>query len=171
MVIANAGVSAGSGGSGESAEQTRHIFAINLAGVLNTVLPAIPLMRARQRGVIAIMSSLAGFRGMPTAPAYSASKAAVKAYGEGLRGWLATDGISVCVICPSFVVSRITQKNKFHMPFLMTAEKAAGIIISGLTQGKALIAFPWPMVTVMRLLCSLPPWATERIFRRLPKKE
>ena len=89
LVIANAGTSAGTGGQGESESQARDIFAVNLAGVLNTVWPAITAMRGRGRGQIAIVSSIAGFRGMPGTPAYSASKAAVKAYGEALRGWLA----------------------------------------------------------------------------------
>ncbi len=171
LVIANAGVSGGTFGRGESEEQVRHIFAVNLAGVLNTVLPAIPLMRERKRGAIAIMSSLAAFRGVPSAPAYAASKAAVRVYGEGLRIVLAPAGVSVSVICPGFVVSRITQKNKFRMPFLMTAEKAAGVIIRGLGRGKSLIAFPFPMYFVMRLFSVLPAWVVEPILKRLPKKE
>ncbi len=76
LVIANAGVSAGAGGKEENAEQARHIFAVNVEGVLNTVLPVLPFMRARHRGQIAIVSSVASFLGMPWAPAYCATKAA-----------------------------------------------------------------------------------------------
>ena len=78
--------------------------------MLNTVLPAVSLMKQRGRGQIAIVSSLAGFRGMPSAPAYSASKAAVKVYGEALRGELHEDGIGVSVVCPGFVKSRTSRK-------------------------------------------------------------
>ncbi len=170
LVIANAGVSGGTAGDGEAAEQARTLFAVNLAGVLNTVLPAIPLMRRRQRGQIAIVSSVSAYRGMPGAPAYSASKAAVKAYGEALRGWLADDGVRVSVICPGFVVSRITDANDFPMPFLMKASKAAAIIKRGLARDKANIAFPWPMVLMGWLLSVLPAAWAVALLRRLPKK-
>ncbi len=69
LVIANAGISAGTGGQGEDEEQTRAIFAVNVEGVVNTVLPVIPRMRARAYGQIAVMSSVAGLRGLPGAPA------------------------------------------------------------------------------------------------------
>jgi len=101
LVIANAGISAGTGGGGEAAEQARAIFAVNLDGVLNTVLPALPAMRGRGCGQIAIMSSLASFRGMAGAPAYCASKAAVRVWGEALRAWLAPEGIAVSVTTAS----------------------------------------------------------------------
>ena len=86
LVIANAGISAGSGDTGEAAEQARHLFCVNVDGVFNTVLPVIPAMLERGRGHIALMSSLASFRGFPGAPAYCASKAALRVWGEGQRG-------------------------------------------------------------------------------------
>lgn len=91
LVIANAGISAGTGDGAETAEQTRAIFAVNVDGVLNTVLPAIAPMRARRCGQFAIIASVAGFRGLPSAPAYCASKAAVKAWGKDCAaGWPVT---------------------------------------------------------------------------------
>jgi len=171
LVIANAGISGGSGGiGGEDEEQARDIFAVNLAGVLNTVLPAISAMKARGNGQIAIMSSLAGFRGLPGAPAYSASKVAVRAYGEALRGALAEDGIQVSVVCPGFVESRITAANTYAMPFLMSSAKAAKIIRRGLERNQARIAFPWPMYAAAWLLSTLPPVLADPILRRVPKK-
>lgn len=128
LVIANAGISTNGGGGGEDASRTRNVFAVNLAGVLNTVLPVIAPMRQRGRGQIAVISSIAGYRGFPMAPAYSASKAAVKAWGEGLRGWLADDGVGVSVVCPGYVRTNMTAKNRFPMPFLMNPGKAAKII-------------------------------------------
>ncbi len=171
LVIANAGISAGTAGGGDGDELTREVFAVNLAGMLNTVLPAIPPMRARGRGQIAIMSSLAGFRGMPSAPAYSASKAALKAYGEALRVRLAGDGVRVSVICPGFVDSRITALNQFPMPFFLDADKAARIIKRGLAGNRARIAFPWPLVWAMWGLAVLPPWLADPLLSRLPDKE
>jgi short-subunit dehydrogenase len=171
LVIANAGISGGSGGiGGEDDEQARDIFAVNLAGVLNTVLPAAAALKVHGHGQIAIMSSLAGFRGLPGAPAYSASKVAVRAYGEALRGALAADGIRVSVICPGFVESRITAANTYAMPFLMSPEKAAKAIRRGLERDRARIAFPWPMYATAWLLSTLPPILADPILRRIPKK-
>ena len=171
LVIANAGISGGTGGlSGESIDQARDIFAVNLAGVLNTIDPVIPRMKDRHKGQIAIMSSLAAFRGIPSAPAYSASKAAVKSYGEALRGELSDSGIQVSVICPGFIKSRITDANTFSMPMIMEAEKAARIMKRRLEKNRALIAFPWPMYFMAWLMGVLPVSWTDPIFRRMPKK-
>lgn len=171
LVIANAGVALAAGLGPDRAERIRRSFAVNLAGVINTVEPAIPLMAARRRGQIAVMSSLAGFRGLPSASAYSASKAAVKAYGEALRGELAPCGIAVSVICPGFVKSRITEANRFPMPLLMEAERAAAIIARGLARKRARIAFPLALHAAMWLLAALPPALADRLLMRLPKKE
>ncbi len=170
LVIANAGVSGGAKGGGESATQARRIFATNFDGVMNTVLPALPLMQGRGRGQIAIMSSIAAFRGSPGAPAYSASKAAVRSWGEALRGALARDGIEVSVICPGFVESRMTADNAFPMPFLMTADKAAGIIRRGLARNRGRIAFPFPMYFMAWLVAAMPAVLGDRLLRALPKK-
>ncbi|MGF1610826.1 MAG: SDR family NAD(P)-dependent oxidoreductase [Kiloniellales bacterium] len=170
LVIANAGISAGTGDGRESAQQARDIFAVNQAGVINTVLPAIELMRPRGRGQIAIMASLASFRGFPGAPAYCASKAAVRVWGEALRGHLAAEGIAVSVICPGFVRSRMTAVNRFRMPFLMEADEAAAIIRRGLARNRARIAFPRRLAAIVWLLSALPPGLTDRALRRLPGK-
>ena len=171
LVIANAGISAGTGGQGEDEEQTRALFAVNMDGVLNTVLPVIPRMRARKHGQIAVMSAVAAFRGLPGAPAYSASKAAVKAYGEGLRGWLAADGVRVSVICPGFVETPMTAGNPYPMPFLMQADRAAALIRRGLARDKARIAFPRPLYWALWLLGALPPSITDPLLRKVPRKE
>lgn len=176
LVIANAGISAGTGGEGESDAQVRRIFAVNVDGVFNTVHPAIAALRARtpspegRRGQIAIMSSLAGFRGFAGAPAYCASKAAVKVYGEALRPDLGAQGIGLTVICPGYVRSAMTAANDFHMPFLMDAERAAEIIKRGLARDAARIAFPWPMHLAAWLCAALPPSWLDATMRRLPRK-
>jgi short-subunit dehydrogenase len=172
LVIANAGISGGTGAKpGETAGQTREIFATNVDGVMNTVLPVIEPMRSRGRGQIAIMASLAGFRGFPSAPAYCASKAAVRVWGEGLRGWLAADGVGVTVICPGFVRTRMTAVNRFPMPFLMGAEEAARRMKRAIEANRPRYAYPLPMALAVWVLAALPPAWTDRWLRRLPEKE
>jgi short-subunit dehydrogenase len=185
LVIANAGVSAGTSGIAkdggiEEPGQAQRIFAVNVDGVFNTVEPAIPLMRRRAprsdvvpraaRGQIAIVSSLAGFRGFPGAPAYSASKAAVKAWGEALAPILDRDGVAVSVICPGFVVTPMTARNDFPMPFLMTADAAARRTRDGLDRARARIAFPWPTYVAAWLLATLPPAISDRLLSGSPGK-
>jgi short-subunit dehydrogenase len=167
LIISNAGIAADSSGG----DQTREIFAVNMDGVINTVKPALGPMRDRRRGQIAIVSSLAGYRGFPGAPAYSASKAAVKAWGEGLRGQLHRDGIEVSVICPGYVTTRMTAGNKFPMPMLMTAERAAGVIRRGLERNRGLIAFPLLMHWIAWMIGSAPGRIMDPLLRMLPSKE
>lgn len=167
LVVANAGISAGMV-RGESEESTRRVFATNFEGVLNTLLPVIPSMQARRSGQIALMSSLAAFRGLPDVPGYAASKAAVKSLGEGWRVALARDGIRVSVICPGFIATRMTARNSFPMPFLMSAERAAEIIVRGLARDRGRIAFPWPMAVLCWLLGALPAALGDHILRRVP---
>lgn len=170
LIIANAGVSAGTGGGEEGAEQAARISAINVDGVLHTVLPLAPRMAARRRGQIALMSSLASFRGFPGAPAYCASKAFVRVWGEALRGEMASYGVGVSVICPGFVDSPMTAANKFKMPLLMPAERAAAIIVRGLARNRARIAFPWRLYAAVRFIAALPPLVMDPLLARLPRK-
>lgn len=172
LVIANAGISGGTdkAAGGEDASQARRIFAVNLDGVINTVMPALAPMRGRGRGQIAVMASLAGFRGFPGAPAYCASKAAVKTWGESLRGSLGGDGIEVSVICPGFVRSPMTDVNPFPMPLLMDTGRAAALIVRRLARNQGRIAFPWPMYLLVWLIAALPPRLTDRLLARMPEK-
>ena len=164
ILIANAGISAGSGSGFETEDQARAIFATNVTGVLNTLHPVILWMRERRQGQIAIMSSLAGFVALPGAPAYCASKAAVRHYGEALRRQLRPCGVKVSVICPGFVKTPMTDVNPFPMPFLMSPARAAAIIKRGLSADRGRIAFPWPMVIGTGLVALMPAalvdWAT-----------
>lgn len=170
IVIANAGISGGTGGGGESVRQAREIFDVNLYGVLNTIDPLIPRMTRRRSGHLALMSSLAGFSGWPGAPAYSASKAAVRFYGEALHGSLAKYGIKVSVICPGFIDTPMTAVNDYAMPFMITAEKSAKIIAKGLENNKSRIAFPFPTYFLAGLTGIFSHNITTNILRLLPEK-
>lgn len=173
LVIANAGISGGTGGSqgtGEPEGQAKAIFDVNLGGVLNTIDPAIPRMAARGRGQIAIMSSLASFSGWPGSPAYSASKGAVRLYGEALRGALAPKGIGVSVVCPGFIRTPMTAVNGYKMPFMMDADRAARLTAEGLAANRARIAFPWQTYLIAGTIGLLPPALALRLLCRLPQK-
>lgn len=171
LAIANAGISGGTGfGSGESEEQVRRIFDVNVTGVFNTIFPVLDAMRPRGRGQVAIMASLAGFSGWPGAPAYGASKGGIRLYGEGLRGDLAGTGITLSVICPGFVESRMTAVNEYPMPFLMKPGPAAKIMADGLAAGRGRIAYPWQSYALAGFLGLLPFWLVSRILTKLPKK-
>ena len=169
LVIANAGISAG-GFEGEDDNQVDDVFAVNVQGVLNTIHPLVPRMVARGHGHIAIMASLASIHPLPSAPAYSASKAAVRFYGEALHGELMGAGITVSVICPGWITTPLTEKNDFPMPMIMTAERAAGIIMHRLALKKTLIAFPRGLYIALRFLDALPRFVSNPLFRQMPKK-
>ncbi len=171
LLIANAGVSGGVLGMPETSDGTHNIIATNVDGVINTVLPSIRLFKERRQGQIAIISSLAGYRGMSSCPAYSASKSCVKAWGEGLRGLLKQDNIQVNVVCPGFIETPLTDKNRFKMPFLMKADKAANIIKRRLTKNPAIIAFPHVMAFGAWFGSALPSWIILPILGLFPKKE
>lgn len=172
LIIANAGISGGTGGvmNGEPIDQARAIFDVNLYGVLNTISPALDRMIKRGEGQVAIMSSLAGFRGWPSAPAYCGSKAAVKIYGESLRGAIAKTGVCVSVICPGFVKSAMTDANDFPMPFLVPTDKAAAIISKGLAKNKSRICFPFVPTFFSWLFATLPDGLVQIMLRKMPAK-
>jgi short-subunit dehydrogenase len=122
------------------------------------------------KGQIAIMASVAGLRGLPSAPAYSATKACVLAYADALRGSLKPAQIDVSAICPGYVRTPLTDANGFFMPFIMSAEKAAIKIRTGLAKNRRRIAFPLVMFGLLRFFGCLPYAVTDILFRNLPKK-
>ena len=170
LIIANAGISAGTGGGGENITQVRNIFDTNIYGVIDTIHPAINNMKEHKKGQIVIISSLSAYRGLPSSPAYSASKAAVKIYGEALRGVLQADNIKLTVVTPGYIKTPMTDANNFYMPFLIDANKAVSIIIRKLKKNPARIAFPAPLYFIVWFLTILSPALTDPLFSRLPKK-
>ena len=171
LAIANAGT----GTVNETDDSIRNTFATNVNGVINTVLPVLQAYRARpaqyaEDKAVAVVSSMAGYHGLPTCPAYSASKACVKAWGEALRPVLKREGIRMSVICPGFVRSRITDQNTCPMPFFMEAPQAAKIIVEGIKANKGIIAFPWPLRFVVWLVSVLPNCVSDLLYGRLPPK-
>lgn len=169
LVIANAGV----GGerviataAGEPLSVAHDIFTTNILGVANTIIPLLPCFVARKNGHIAIMSSLAAFVGLPQAPLYSASKAAARTYGHGLRRLLAPNGVIVTVICPGFVETPMSATVPGGRPFLWDAERAAHHIVNGLAKGRREIIFPWPLAALAGLAHVLPPVFVDWLLAR-----
>lgn len=166
LVIANAGITGGlaAGNRSETLADVHRMMSINFGGVCNTLHPVIPGMRQRRRGQLALMSSLAALRGLPYSPAYCASKAALKAYGEALRAWLHPEGIGVTVVLPGFVDTHLAGHVTGPKPFQMTAERAARIIRRRLRRAPARIAFPMLLHAGIRLMAGLPTDLVDRVL-------
>jgi len=165
LVIANAGISIDKDNSSlDDFSIVRKTMAVNVDGVFNTVEPLVSRLMARGRGQIAVVSSLAGFIGLPYSASYNASKAAVRVWGESIRYVLKKSGIGVSVVCPGFVISRMTAQAPFKMPFLMTSERASKIIRNGLAHNKARIAFPIPTKAAVWFGALLPGSWTARLL-------
>lgn len=165
LVIANAGISIDKDNSSlDDFSIIRKTMDVNIGGVLNTVEPLLPRMMARGSGQIAVVSSLASFIGLPYSASYNASKAAVRVWGESIRYVLKKSGIGVSVVCPGFVVSRMTAEAPFPMPFLMTSARASAIIRRGLAHNHARIAFPLGTKAAVWLGSTLPGRLTARLL-------
>jgi short-subunit dehydrogenase len=158
LLLANAGISAGPAplSASEGLEIATRQVRTNLLGAMNTLEPLLP--------ALAVVSSLAGYRGLAYSPAYSASKAGTRAYGEALRALLAPRGIAVSVICPGFFASPMTDRFIGPHPFRLTLERATAIVKRGLDRRKRRIVFPWPLAFGMRCADLMPAFLGDRII-------
>jgi short-subunit dehydrogenase len=172
LCIANAGITTGlaPGELYEDPLAVRAILSSNLIGVLNTVEPLIGPMCARKRGQIAFIGSIAGLRGLPYSPAYCATKAAVHAYSESLRGRLAPAGVCVSLVIPGFVKTPLNDSIDAMKPLEISDAAAARIIRRGLDRRKPVIAFPWPLYFAARLSRVLPVRLVDSILSRVEVK-
>lgn len=171
LVIANAGVSVGTHGD-ESADlvKLRRLLEVNVVGFAATLAAFAPSMRAAGRGTLAGIASVAGFRGVPGAGAYSASKAAAIIWLESLRNELAGSGVSVVTICPGYVDTPMTRVNRYRMPFLLEVDDAARRISRAIAAKRRFAVIPWQMAVVGRILRVLPGPIYDRLAVRAPRK-
>jgi NAD(P)-dependent dehydrogenase (short-subunit alcohol dehydrogenase family) len=132
------------------------VFEVNVFGALRVIEAILPGMKDRQKGRIVLISSVAGFRGLPRAMAYGASKAALTHIAEGLFFECQPLGITVQVVHPGFVKTPLTDKNDFKMPFLMSAEAAAARLVAGMSHDGFEITFPRRFTYLLKLLRLLP---------------
>jgi short-subunit dehydrogenase len=171
IVIANAGVSAGTlTDSPEDNAVFDEVMAVNLTGMMLTFQPFIEAMKRQRRGIVVGIASVAGFRGLPGAAAYSASKAAAISYLESLRVELHGSGIAVVTICPGYIATPMTEKNPYRMPFLMEAAAAASKMAKAIAARKRFYVLPWQMALVGWVLRHLPRPLYDVLFAHAPHK-
>ena len=168
LAILNAGVWNFMGAATYDAQVVTRSLAVNYTGVTNALAPLLPAMIARKSGHIAIVSSVAGYRGLPIAVAYAPTKAALISLAESLYPELADLGVKVSVINPGFIDSPMTKANRFPMPFIISTEEAADTIIKGLIKGRFEIVFPWRMKWLATFCRLLPNSLYFAFVRTLP---
>jgi len=165
VVIANAGISIGMDtGEREDLDVMREVFAVNNVGLAATFHPFLGPMRQRGAGTLVGIASVGAIRGLPGHGAYGASKAAVVAYCESLRGECRGSGVRVVTLLPGFVATPLTARNPYPMPFLMTAERCAELAFRAIASGTSYRVIPWQMAVVAKLLRLLPNPLFDRLM-------
>lgn len=147
----------------------RHVE-VNLFGVTNCIAAVLPKLKAAGAGTIAVVSSVAGYRGMPRSIGYGSTKAAQLNLVESLRVGLAGSGVNVVAVSPGFVDTPMTSTNDFPMPFMLSAAEAAERIVRGLERGRLEIVFPWQMAVLMKAARLVPQRLWLRLFGRQGKR-
>lgn len=171
LVIGNAGVSFGTlTEHAEDAAVFREVLDINVMGLVNTFHPFVRPMRSRGSGTLAGIASVAGLRGLPGATAYSASKAAAIRYLEGLRVELRSSGVRVTTLCPGYIATPMTSRNRYPMPFILQADDAARRFARAIAAGTSYTVIPWQMAIAGRVLAVLPNWLYDRLVARGGRK-
>ncbi len=172
VVIANAGISIGLDTAVRSdLDVMQTIFATNNIGLAATFHPFITAMAARGSGTLVGIGSVAGIRGIPGHGGYSASKAAVIAYCESLRGEMRGAGVRVVTLCPGYIDTPLTRQNRYSMPFLMPVDAFANEAFKAILAGKSYRVIPWQMGIVAKILRLLPNALMDRIFSGRPRKQ
>ena len=166
LLIANAGIGGDSNGLLLDAAKFAEVINVNLLGAANSVAAVLPQMLERGAGQLAIISSLAAYRGLPKSAAYCASKAAVSAFFESLRLDLKPRGIDVTIIHPGFIKTPLTAGRTARLPFLMELDEAVAKIVWAIQKRKKSYAFPWQLATVVRAGMIMPNFMYDWIVRR-----
>lgn len=171
LVIANAGISAGTSGEAiADIARLRRVLEVNVVGLAASLAAFAPAMRGAGRGTLAGIASVAGFRGLAGNGAYSSSKSAARIWMESLRTELHGSGVSVVCICPGYIDTPMTRGNRFRMPFLIGADQAAPRIARAIAARRRVAVIPWQMALVSVLLRILPGRLYDRLAARAPRK-
>ncbi|MFZ5503775.1 MAG: SDR family oxidoreductase [Pseudomonadota bacterium] len=171
VVIANAGVSVGTLTEyAADIDAFQQLMDINVLGMVKTFQPFVAAMRGMKRGTLVGIASVAGFRGLPGASAYSASKAAAISYLESLRVELHGSGVNVVTLCPGYIKTPMTAHNPYPMPFILDADEAAKRMARVIARGTAFAVVPWQMGVAGWLLKRLPDGLYRYLFANAPRK-
>jgi len=167
IAIAAAGVSAGSnaGGAPEGQKLATMQVRTNLLGTMHVIEPLIAPMMARKAGQLVVISSTAALRGLAYSPGYSASKAGVRAYGEGLRALLAPAGVAVTVVVPGFFDTPMTDRWKGPTPFMVSLDDMVRVIARGISRRSARIVHPRLLALGQQAADLMPAVFGDRIVR------
>jgi short-subunit dehydrogenase len=168
-IILNAGTHKPTSASRFSLQDHRMLMEINYMGVINCLDVILPDLLHRKSGQIAIVSSVAGYRGLPMASGYGASKAALINFCESIKAELEQNGIDLRLVNPGFIKTPLTDLNEFPMPFLMPVEDAVQKLIKGLEGNRFEITFPTKFAIIMKLLRMLPNFIYLPITRKILK--
>jgi len=172
IAILNAGLSSRADVNNYSANSAKEIFEVNTLGIVNCVEQLLPDFIQRKEGMIVGVSSLAESRGFPKSGFYNASKAAATLLLESLRVELKPHNVKVLIVKPGFVRTPMTDKNEFHMPFLMDVDKAAKIIIDGIKKEQRIIQFPLATVIGSKIVKIMPDWLFDFLMsKQLPARK
>jgi short-subunit dehydrogenase len=154
----------------EDIDAFQQVMDINVLGIVKTFQPFLRAMREAKKGTLVGIASVAGFRGLPGASAYSASKAAAITYLESLRVELQGSGVKVVTICPGFIKTPMTDVNPYPMPFMLDVDEAAKRMARAIECGCSYTVIPWQMGLVGYLLKLLPNWLYDLAMKRAPHK-
>lgn len=172
VVIANAGISIGMDtAERDDIDLMARLFATNNIGMAATFQPFLKPMLQRGSGTLVGIGSVAGIRGLPGHAAYCSSKAAVISYCESLRGELRGTGVKVVTICPGYIATPLTARNRYPMPFLMRPEVFADKAFAAISSGDSYRVIPWQMGVVAKLLRLLPNPVFDKAFAGRPRKQ
>ena len=167
MLILNAGISIGHSEELTSFMDFKRLYDVNVLASHAILEVLLPKFQEQKSGKIVFISSLASLISMPTSKAYSSTKRAVNAYAEGLRYKYNKDGIKVINILPGFIVSEMTDKNNFKMPFLLSTQEGVQKIIKAIEKNKRIYAFPLRFYLIISTLNLLPKFLREKIVNFL----
>jgi len=170
LAVLNAGTHKATPVESFNAEEVATLVDVNLMGIVNTIDPLLPRMIERRHGHLALMASVAGYRGLPTASGYCATKAGVIALAESINAELGRYDVAVQVVCPGFVRTPLTDKNEFPMPYLMEVDDAVDRIWRGLQGSDFEIAFPRRFVWQLKTMKSLPDSLYFPLIRKATSK-
>jgi NAD(P)-dependent dehydrogenase (short-subunit alcohol dehydrogenase family) len=148
-------------------ERCRDVVDINIKGVINTVAPAIEIMKQQGSGQIVTIASISAYAGLPGMSVYGSTKAFIKNFSETLSVDLAQYGIKVTMVAPGFVLTPLTENNPHKMPFLIDQKQAAKEIKKAIYKKKEVHVFPLPMTFISKLLYFSPRAFYRRVLAKL----